>query len=181
MNELLLQTIVEKLEALEIALLKESKGQKEDEAERQLIEQVKNLQSEFEGLKEQLTENNSRINTLDQNILALDNAKHNRVTHTHHFHNRVWVTVSIYLISLLLAYGWINCHNEKKAFEANDLKYRYWKANGNKTLLKITYNTDSLYELDKDGFEKEVLNREKQISEQEKTFRLADEKMKKLK
>ena len=80
----------------------------------------------------------------------------------------------------LLAYGWINCHNEKKAFEANDLKYRYWKANGNKILLKASYDTDSLYELDKDGFKKEVLNREKNISEREKMFRLVDEKMKKL-
>jgi len=56
------------------------------------------------------------------------------------------------------------------------LKYRYWKANGNKSLLKASYYTDSLYNLDKDGFEKEVLNREKNISEQEKIFRLADEK-----
>jgi len=60
------------------------------------------------------------------------------------------------------------------------LKYRYWKANGNKILLKASYDTDSLYELDKDGFKKEVLNREKNISEREKMFRLVDEKMKKL-
>jgi hypothetical protein len=180
MDELLLQTIVEKLEALEITLLKKSETQKEDAEQKNLIQQLKSFQSEFEGFKSQLAESNYKLNKLTQNLSALDNIKHNRVNHIHHFHNRVWLTVSIYLISLLLAYGWINCHNEKKAFEANDFKYRYWKVNGNKGLLKASYDTDSLYESDKDGFEKEVLSHEKQISEQEKMFRLADEKMKKL-
>jgi len=181
MDELLLQTIVEKLEALEITLPKKSETQKEDAEQKNLIQYLKTFESVFEEFKAQLTESNDKLNKLTQNLSALDNTKQNRVNHIHHFHNRLWVTASIYLISLLLAYGWINCHKEKKAFEANDLKYRYWKVNWNKSLLKASYDTDSLYELDKDGFEKEVLNREEQISEQEKMFRLADEKMKKLK
>ena len=72
--------------------------------------------------------------------------------HIHHFHKQVWLSVSSFIISLLLAYGWINCSNEKKSFEANDMKYRYWKANGNSHLLKIVYYTDSLYNQDKDHF-----------------------------
>ncbi|MDQ2720176.1 MAG: hypothetical protein M3Z26_10530 [Bacteroidota bacterium] len=87
-----------------------------------------------------------------------------------------WITVSIYLISVPLAYGWINCRNEKKVSEANDMKYRYWKVNGNKSLLKISYYTDSLYELDKDNFENDVFNREKKIAEQEKILRLTGKK-----
>jgi hypothetical protein len=163
MNELLLQTIVEKLEALEIVLFKKTETPKDDTAERQLLDQVKNLHSEFERFKAQMTENNYKLNKLTQNFSALDNSKQNRVKHIHHFHDRLWLTVSIYLISLLFAYGWINCHNEKKAFEANDLKYRYWKVNPNKSLLKASYYTDSLYNLDKDGFEKKVLSRERRL------------------
>ncbi|MEO7120020.1 MAG: hypothetical protein ABIY62_02930 [Ginsengibacter sp.] len=176
MNELLLQTIIEKLEALEIALLKKNDTQKEDEMNTHLVQQIKSFQSGFDGLKSHLTENNAQTNKLAQNILAQDNYKQIRVKHIHHFHDRIWVTVSIYLISLLLAYGWINCHNEKKAFEANDLKYRYWKVNGNKSLLRISYYTDSLYNLDKDNFEKEVLTLEKKVAEQEKMFRVGGEK-----
>ncbi|MDQ2719352.1 MAG: hypothetical protein M3Z26_06260 [Bacteroidota bacterium] len=176
MNELLLQTIVEKLEVLEVTLLKESEARKENPAQRQLLQQVKIFQSEFEGFKSQLTENNGKLNKLVQNILAPDNPKQNTVKHIHYFHNRLWVTVSIYLISLFLSYGWINCHNEKKAFETNDLKYRYWKASGNKSLLKSSYYTDSLYNLDKDNFEKEVLNFEKKIAEEEKMLRLDGQK-----
>lgn len=74
----------------------------------------------------------------------------------------------MFIISLLLAYGWINCSNEKKSFEANDIKYRYWQANGNNHLLKIVFYTDSLYNLDKDHFMEQVLQSERNIVEQEK-------------
>jgi hypothetical protein len=73
----------------------------------------------------------------------------------------------------------MNCHIEKKQFEANDIKYRFWKANGNTNLLKIIYKTDSLYELDKTNFKDQVREAEHQISEQQKMQRLAGEKKKK--
>jgi hypothetical protein len=80
------------------------------------------------------------------------------------------------IISLLLAYGWVNCNNEKKSFAANDMKYRYWKANGNTNLLKIIYYTDSIYNLDKENFNNAVIRAEHQIAEQEKMHQLACEK-----
>ena len=73
----------------------------------------------------------------------------------------------------------MNCHIEKKQFEANDIKYRFWKANGNASLLKVVYQTDSLYELDKNNFKDQVLETEHQIEEQVKKYRLAGEKKKK--
>ena len=78
----------------------------------------------------------------------------------------------------MLAYGWINCNNEKKSFKANDMKYRFWKANGNTNLLKIIYYTVSLYNLDKDHFIQQVVRAEQQIAELEEMPRLADEKKK---
>jgi hypothetical protein len=88
-----------------------------------------------------------------------------------------WIS-TVFIISLLLAYGWMNCRNEKKIFEANDIKYRFWKANGNASLLKIIYLTDSIYNLDKDDFINGVLHAELKIAEQEKMHPLADEKKK---
>ena len=73
----------------------------------------------------------------------------------------------------------MNCHSEKKQFEANDIKYRFWKANGNTSLLKVVYQTDSLYNLNKDVFTNVVLRAEHTIAEQEKNHRLAGEKKKK--
>jgi hypothetical protein len=91
------------------------------------------------------------------------------------------MSVSFFIISLLLAYGWINCSNEKKSFEANDMKYRYWQANGNASLLRIIYYTDSLFNQDKDNFIEQVVRSERQISEQEKVHRPAGEKENKYK
>jgi hypothetical protein len=139
MSEILLQAIVEKLEALEIALLKQDSAGKVDE----LKALATSIPAELIKIISTLNVNNAKINGLSQDIRALKvnsgNPKQNQIKHVHHFHKRVWVSVSLFIISLLLDYGWINCNNEKKSFEANDMKYRYWKANGNASLLRIIY------------------------------------------
>lgn len=180
MNEVLLQMIVEKLEALEIALLKQSDPSKYCESLNALETLMKSLQSEIMKLSlerktntDRVTDLSNQINTLRSNSI---DPEQNQVNHIHHFHKHIWISLSLFIISLFLAYGWINCHIEKKQFEANDIKYRFWKANGNTSLLKIIYGTDSLYNLDKDGFTNEVLRAEHEIAEQEKMHRLASEK-----
>ena len=127
--------------------------------------------------------NNEKINGLSEDIRALrvnsGNPIQDRVKHIHHFHKQVWLSVSLFIISLLLVYGWINCSKEKKSFEANDMKYRFWKANGNSHLLKIVFYTDSLYNMDKIIFYTTgCLGLRHQIVEQEKMHRLAGEKKK---
>ena len=178
MSEILLQAIVEKLEALEIALLKQDSAGKVDE----LKALARSIPPELIKFSSTLNANNEKIKGLSQDIRALkvnsDNPEQNLVKHVHHFHMHVWLSASLFIISLLLAYGWINCSNEKKSFEANDMKYRYWKANGNTHLLKIIYYTDRLYNQDKDNFIEQVVRSERQISEQEKVHRLAGEKEK---
>ena len=111
----------------------------------------------------------------------MSNLTKSQVKHTRNFYKHVLLTVSLFIISLLLAYGWINCHNEKKVFEANDIKYRFWKADSNAILLKLTHYTDSLYDMDKESFKKRGISAEQQIADQEKQFRLAGEKEKILK
>lgn len=122
-----------------------------------------------------VTNLSNQINTLR---LSFAPPEQNQVKHIHHFHKHIWISLSLFIIPLLCAYGWINCHSEKKQFEANDIKYRFWKANGNTSLLKVVYQTDSLYNLNKDVFTNEVLRQEHQIAEQEKKHRLAGEKKK---
>src|SRR5665647_372193 len=180
MSEILLQAVVEKLETLEIALLKQGSAGKDEEVSRELITAVKSVQSEFLKFTSAFNTNNEKINGLSEEIhelrLKYGNPIQNQVKHVHHFYKQVWLSVGSFVISLLLAYGWINCSNEKNSFEANDIKYRFWKANGNSHLLKIVYYTDSLYNLDKDHFIQRVVRSEQQIVEQEKVHRLAGEK-----
>jgi len=179
-NEVLLQTIVEKLEALEIALLKQSPPAKEGESSKELVTAVKSVQTELTKFNSEVRTKTDCVNNLSNqiNILRLNFAhpEQNQVKHIHHFHKHIWISLSLFIVSLLFAYGWMNCHSEKKQFEANDIKYRFWKANGNTNLLKIIYKTDSLYNLDKTNFAKEVLRQERQITDEEKKHRLAGEK-----
>ena len=183
MNEVLLQTIVEKLEALEISLLKQSEPAKDGESSKALTSVIKSVQSELMKLRSECRTNTDCVTNLSKEIdtlrLNFADPKQNQVKHIHHFHEQIWISLSLFIVSLLCAYGWMNCHIEKKQFEANDIKYRFWKANGNASLLKIIYRTDSLYELDKNNFEDQVLEVEHQIKEQVKKYRLAGEKKKK--
>jgi hypothetical protein len=183
MTEILLQTIVEKLESLEIALLKESNAGKDNAMQRQILQSFISLQSDSQMFISQLNNTNEKLSFFSKEInalrLNLSNLTKSQVKFTRNFYKHVLVTVSLFLISLLLAYGWLNCHNEKKIFEANDIKYRYWKADSNASLLKLTYYTDSLYDIDKESFKNQVISAEQQIADQVKQFRLADEKEKK--
>jgi len=145
MSEILLQAIVEKLEALEGVLLKQGSAGKDEAASSELTTAVESVQSELIKFGSIFTANNEKINNLSEVIHALrlksGYPTQNKVKHIHHLHNQVWLSVSLFLISLLPAYGWINCNNEKKSFKANDIKYRFWKANGNSHLLKIVFYT----------------------------------------
>lgn len=182
MNEVLLKTIIEKLETLEIALLKQSHPAKDCESLNALETLIKSVQSELMELNSEVRRNTDCVTNLSNQIstlrLNLAHPEQNQVKHIHHFHKHIWISLNLFIILLLCAYGWMNCHIEKKQFEANDMKYRFWKANGNASLLKIIYRTDSLYNLDKDGFTNEVLRAEHEIAEQEKMNRLAGEKKK---
>jgi hypothetical protein len=182
MNEVLLKTIIEKLETLEIALLKQSHPAKNCESLNALETLIKSVQSELMELNSEVRRNTDCVTNLSNQIntlrLNLTHPEQNQVKHIHHFHKHIWISLSLFIILLLCAYGWMNCHIEKKQFEANDMKYRFWKANGNASLLKIICRTDSLYNLDKDGFTNEVLRAEHEIAEQEKMNRLAGEKKK---
>ena len=77
-----------------------------------------------------------------------------------------------------MVYGWLGCQNERNAFEANDIKYRYLKVNGNSSLLKAVYSADSLYNLNKDVFTQIVVEKERDFVSQYELRRIADEKKK---
>ena len=182
MNEVLLKTIIEKLETLEIALLKQSHPIKDCESLNALETLIKSVQSELIKLNSEVRRNTDCVNNLSNQIKTLRfnliHPKQSQVKHVHHFHKHIWISLSLFIVSLLFAYGWMNCHSEKKEFEANDIKYRFWKANGNTSLLKVVYQTDSLYNLNNDAFTNGVLQAEDTISEQEKKHRLGGENKK---
>lgn len=181
MSELLLKSIIEKLEAWEIGALRDNNAGK-DEAIQAILKEVKSFQpelsklpSEFKAISEKMREVLRSVGALN---LKLENPIKEQIKHNHHLHKGIWISIGLLIISLLFLYGWINCSNTKNAFEANDIKYRYLKANANVGLLKLLYRTDSLYNLNKDLFARQVVEKEQRLAEQAELFRLADEKKK---
>ena len=81
----------------------------------------------------------------------------------------------------LLSWGWLNAHQEKEQFEANDVKYRSLKNSGNKNVLNLCKYTDSLYQKDRVGFSNDVEQEEQRLIEQAELLRLAGEKEKEAK
>ena len=148
MSEVLLETIIEKLESLEIALLKESHANKDNATHQALLKEVSLLKSEFINHADQLKANEEKMNGLMKSISAL-NFKlsipmETNIKHSHHFHKGLLVALAFFVLSGVFLYGWIRCSNVKEQFEANDMKYRFLKMNSNESLLKITHETDSL-------------------------------------
>ena len=182
MSEILLQTIVEKLDSIEIASLKENTAGKDDALQQTLLKEVRLFQSEVKKLPAQFEISSERMGELLKGIrdlsFKLNNPLNEQITHSHHLHKGIWISVGLFIISLLLLYGWINCNDAKKVFEANDIKYRFLKVNNNPSLIKLLFQTDSLYNINKDSFAKLVIAKEQILDGQAEQFRLASEKKK---
>ena len=180
MSDILLQTIIEKLKTIEIGLLKENTNK--DPAIETLLKEIELLKNEMAKWPLRFKANLEKLNELLNGIaslnLKLELPKRENIKHSHHLHKGVWISVGLFIISLFFLYGWINSINTKKTFEANDMKYRFLKVNNNPALLKFLFQTDSLYNINKDFFAKLVVTKEKNLNEQAEQFRLAGEKKK---
>ena len=178
MSEIVLKTIVEKLEALQIALLKDNNPVKEDTIQA-FLKEVRSFRAEMEKLPSQFEKSGEKNRELLQKISALnfrlDSPLEHQIKHKHHLNKGVWIVIGLCFLSCLLAYGWISCYREKNTFEANDIKYRYLKAYGHSSLLKDIYSTDSLYRLYKGSFVKKVVDKEKDLTSQYELSRIAGE------
>ena len=180
MNQVLLETIIEKLESLELSLLKENKTGNDEAVQKDLLKEIKIWESEITKLPSHLKIINEKINELSKNItflnFKLEKGVNENINHKHHLHKGVWIAIGFFITSLLFLFCWINCHYEKKIYEANDIKYRYLKLNGNAVLLRLLYHTDSLYNLNNDLFTTRVNDREESLSHQAELLWLAGEK-----
>ena len=105
----------------------------------------------------------------------------NQIEHKHHLHKGIWIAAGLFVTCFLLAWGWINAHQEKEQFEANDVKYRSLKISGNKNVLNLCKYTDSLYRKDRVGFSSNVEQEERRLIEQAELLRLAGEREKEAK
>jgi hypothetical protein len=180
MNDVFLQSIVEKLEALEIALLKGDNSATISEAQQPIIIQLKSCQSGIESFSRDLRNLNAKIEALSLKVSTLpkgpDEKRQDHTIHHHHIHKGLWISIGLFLILTISIAMLINTRDNFKAYEANDIKYRRLKVQADTALLKRLYRMDSLFTIDPEAFTKYTVEEENRIAERARLFRLAGEK-----
>jgi predicted type IV restriction endonuclease len=145
MDDLLLQTVVEKLEDIEL-LVKQNNQNKTGEELKKISEELKELSSRAMSAE--------KINELIKSLTP----RSNKIEHRHHLHKGIWI--ALFVTNIFLLMGWINNHNNAKQFRETDYKYRALKTIEDETLKKVLSNIDSLYKINSDFFEKKVIEKE---------------------
>jgi|KBSMisStaDraftv2_1062788.scaffolds.fasta_scaffold10062_2 hypothetical protein len=171
MSEVLLQTIIEKLEAMEL-LLKQYKSNKDEEVLKTMLQEIKKISTSSINI--------DKIDELKLSIercsKALEHTSTNQIIYKHYLHKGIGIAATLFFVSTFFLCEWMNTTNEKKQFEANDIKYRALKISGDKTLLNILYQTDSFYNVHADWMRKYVTREEDRLMEQTRMSQLAGEK-----
>ena len=183
MSEVLLQTIIEKLESLELAW--KVSGDSEKERLEQLNKELEILRNDLKNLPAQIIPATVKTGELSA---AVDNLYRqlkvpvqNRIEHIHELHKGILISVSLFAVVIALTCLLINSYQSHKIYTANDMKYRYFKIAGNKGVLKLCNVTDSLYQKDESLFRNNVEHEEQRLIQQAKDLRIAGEKEKEAK
>ena len=178
MRELLLQTIIEKLESLELAW--KVSGDSEKETVAQLKKEIEVLRQDLKKLPEQILPSTSKLGELSEGIAGLRKQLQvplqNRIEHKHELHKGILISVFLFLVMIVLLWLLINSYQSHKKYVANDMKYRYFKIAGNKGVLKLCNTTDSLYQKDEKLFSNNVEQEEQRLIQQAEDLRLGVEK-----
>ena len=183
MSDLLLQTIIEKLESLELAW-KVSEDTERERLER-LNKELGILRNDLKNLPAQIIPSTVKTGELsaavDSLYKQLQIPVQNRIEHKHELHKGILISVSLFLVTIVLIWLLINSYQSHKKYTANDIKYRYFKIAGNKGVLKLCNITDSLYQKEESLFRNKVEQEEQRLIQQAEDLRLADEKEREVK
>ena len=99
MSEILLQTIVEKLEAIEL-LLKQDKRNKDEEVSKMILNEIKKVST------------SPIIDKIDELKLSVDKCSKilehratNQITYKHHLHKGIWIAVILFFVATIFSFG----------------------------------------------------------------------------
>jgi hypothetical protein len=105
MSEIILQTIVEKLERLE-SLIKRQDAVRDDAAEQSLLSKIEGVERALKVYTYTVKSNNETLRQLSSKLDVLTDPINtpikSKITHTHHLHKGVWVSVVLFVLCALL-------------------------------------------------------------------------------
>ncbi|UPK72476.1 hypothetical protein [Chitinophaga filiformis] len=170
MNELLLQTIVDKLNKVDegIRQINSAAPQMPD-----YTEQLKGVDASLEQLKADVTGMPERIKFptaavyklseyLEMNNDLLKRPPIREVKHHHHVNAGVIVSACLFLLLVLVCVWLFNTRSMLQDYRAGDIKYRYIQLQAGKQLRPFLSEIDSLYHAHPQLFRDSVVQREEQ-------------------
>ncbi len=176
--QLLMQSIVEKLEAMEL-LLQIISNQKPQIDLSSITNQIAAFRKDFEGGNSKRLMEAQLLGDLSQNIKQLQQQllvpRDSKIEHKHTLHKGIWISVGLALVVVVLVCGWTNSFNSRKQYEEDSIKYRSLKVFGNKSVVRLCVQTDSLYNRNKDEFISQVIQAEQLLFSIADSIRFAGE------
>lgn len=181
MSELLLNTIIDKLniESQDIEIIKERV-----ETFSVNTETLKELHTQFNSVEKNIQkilfpEKEVRQLSFDLNraISILQQPIKNDVVNHHHVPKLVWITTGLFLVLCIVCSAWYITSTKLDNYIAGDTKYRYLKLDNDKTLQRLLFITDSLYNLNP-KMRDDVIRIEEDNKERLELQQEADEKQK---
>ena len=91
-----MKSIIEKLEALEIALLRDNNPVKEETIQA-LLKEVKLLKSEMSKLLLQFGKSSELLQSITALNFKIDNPIEGKIKHSHHFHKGIWIAILLFI------------------------------------------------------------------------------------
>ncbi|NCI45017.1 hypothetical protein [Sediminibacterium soli] len=179
MSQLLMQSIVDKLEGMEL-LLHAALGQKPAIDLSVITREIAAFKREVQEERLKHVPDRNKLDTLNQNLVNLDQRlsalKDIKVEYKHTLHKGIWISATLALLASLLIVGWVNTYSNLSRYRENDIKYRYLKAYGSNRIMQICGQIDSLYKKDPDGFTGNTIAAEQELLRVADSVCLAREK-----
>ncbi|MEO8173578.1 MAG: hypothetical protein ABI581_10865 [Sediminibacterium sp.] len=179
MSDILLESIVEKLEGIEVFLKAINTGSPQPVDLTPILSEISALKKDPADLPGKLSLHAKKLAELEVNMASLlQQLKlplNNKIEHKHHLHKGIWLSAGLFLVLVFLIWGWLNTYSKLEQYEGNDIKYRYFKVYGNQALIKFCGQIDGLYLKDKSGFRDSIEQEEQRLFRQWELNRLAGE------
>ncbi|TWF39594.1 hypothetical protein FHW36_10531 [Chitinophaga polysaccharea] len=165
MNELLLQTIVDKLNKVDegIRQINSTAPQTPDYTEQlkgvgTSLEQIK---TDVAGIPERMKFPSAAVYALSQHLEVnndlLKRPPIQEIKHHHHLHAGVIVSACLFMLLVLGGVWLFNTRSMLQDYKAGDIKYRYVLLQAGKPLRPFLSKTDSLYHINPQAFRDSVI------------------------
>jgi uncharacterized phage infection (PIP) family protein YhgE len=161
MNDIIIETVVEKINAHENRLNDQQKSaqamnetistlKSESEQVHKMISTINELQAGLARLNLPVSEMEKLKSTIALNNHLLQNPTQQKIIHVHTGGKMLWSLIGATVLIILLVIGWINTWGSLKQYRMHDMCWRYLKIHLDTKQLQSLQNIERQYQQDAD-------------------------------